>query len=606
MDPVLKDSRVRSDDRVQGGYYQFVARLMPGMTWPQANSELGSLPTWLLQQFPTENEKFKTVTFTERGSLDSQGRQTFATMMVIMFGASALVLVIASSNVASLVLMRGVARRDEVAVRKALGAGRWRILWQHVTEAVLIWLLGGIAGALAVFTLVKVGFGPALAVFGIPEIAVPFEWRVVGFAAGFALATGVLFSIAPAWKAMAVTPASNLPAPGTRATRQFSAGSVLTVVQLSASLALLVSALMLGATLRNLMLLDLGFEPENVTVFTARPPRALSDPAAHAYLAEFTERLAARPGVDAVAMASGAPFVANPSGSRIRRPGSDRYVQIESLQILSPNYFETLRIPLIRGRAFTASEIPAPGVSGVPAVILSESLARQLFGTVEIIGRTVEIPVYQQPIDVYPVVGVAADVRYAEFADGPKPLLYSPGGAPRAMLIARASQPMHLAAEIAQVAASLNTPPPNDISTLDQAIRRTRAEWDVLTWLMTSLAVIASVLAAVGVYGVVAFAAASRRAEYGIRIALGASPGMVRRHVLRGAAIMAVAGVVFGLGGGFGLMQVLRGRLVGVSPMEPAIWAIAAILLIAVVATASFIPARKASTVNLVDTLKAM
>jgi ABC-type antimicrobial peptide transport system permease subunit len=218
--------------------------------------------------------------------------------------------------------------------------------------------------------------------------------------------------------------------------------------------------------------------------------------------------------------------------------------------------------------------------------------------------------VYQKGPQTYPIVGVSADVRVSNLAEAPPPMLYNPdglGGFRRdRTLIALASTSMPLMSDIEAVADSLGGTVPNGVVTLEDAVAQVRGEWDVLTWLMTVLAVIASVVTAVGVYGVVAFTAESRRAEYSIRMALGASTNVVRRQVLRGALIMAGAGLVFGMAGGFGLMQVLRSRLVGVSLLDPMVWGVAAALLVALVAMASLIPARKAARVNLADTLKAM
>ena len=315
------------------------------------------------------------------------------------------------------------------------------------------------------------------------------------------------------------------------ATRRFSGGPILTVVQLSASLALLIGALMLGATLRNLLAVDLGFDPDNVTVVRVQPAAALSDAAAYVYLNEFRERLAARPGIVSVVMADGAPFAAGSNAFlSVRRDAADTFVETHTHQVLSPDYFAALRIRLLRGRSFTPAEIPRPGGGETPAVVLSESLARQLFGSIDVVGRTVQIPAYQQAPKTYPIVGVAADVRYASLTDGPLRTLYNPaalGGFQRGttmIAVARTSAPVM--PDIQSVAESLGTPVPRGARTLNEAVAGARVEWDVLTWLMTILAVIASIVASVGVYGVVAFNAASRRAEYSIRMALGASTGV--------------------------------------------------------------------------------
>jgi len=336
-----------------------------------------------------------------------------------------------------------------------------------------------------------------------------------------------------------------------------------------------------------------------------------SEEAAYGYLQAFKARLAARPGVSSVAMADGAPFVGGRGvGSRVRRSPADEYAEVWVQFLLSPDYFSTLGISVRRGRTFTEEELPAPGRPGRPLVVLSESLARRLFGTIDVVGQTVEQPVYQQPSETLEIVGVAADVRVDSLTEPAPPTLYRARGTEavqrEASVIVRTTVDAPLAPEILAVAESLGSPPPTTIVTMNEAIARRRGELDLLTGLMTVLAIVAIVVASVGVYGVVAFAAASRRTEFGIRMALGASAAMIRRNVVRGAAVMAGAGLLVGLGGAYGLMQVLRGWLVGVSPLDPVIWGSAAILLVAVVALASLIPARQATRVSLADTLKAM
>jgi hypothetical protein len=367
---------------------------------------------------------------------------------------------------------------------------------------------------------------------------------------------------------------------------------------------------MLGSTLRHLMAVDLGFEPNQVTVFNVAVSPGTSESGARSYLGEFSRRLAAQPGVKSVAMAHGAPFAGAANlRMRVRRDAADEYFETHLHAVLSPGYFSALGIRLIRGRDFSADEILAPrDTAGV--VILSESLARRLFGSVDVVGRTIQEPVYQQPAATRLIVGVAADVRVSSLIDQPLPLFYGGGGATGfsrgATVIVRMAEGAAVQQHVQSVAASLGSAPPVGIHTLDEAVTRARGQWDVLAGLMVTLAMVACVLSAVGVYGVVAFAAASRRAEWGIRMALGASVSSVQRLVFRGAAIIAAAGLACGLVGAFGLMQVLRHRLVGVSPFDPMIWISAAILLVILVVTASLIPARQAARGSLMDTLRAM
>src|SRR5688500_10359352 len=508
-EPLVKNMRERRpDDRALGGYYEFAGRLAPGATRAQVDTELALATAWLLEQFPEENGKFKEVGFHDWGPIDALGREPLALLVSVMFAASLLVLLIASSNVASLLLMRGVARRGEVAVRQALGAGRWRTVRQHVTEATLLWLLGGVAGTLVVWGILQIGVTSRLSLLGVPALPLGLDRQAVAFALGLALLVGVLFSMVPAWRVTNVKPAVVLQASSAASTRRFRILPLFTVVQLAASLALFVGALMLGLTVRNLMAVDLGFDPRNVTVFNVQPPSGASPEAAYSYVTQFRTLLAARPGVTSVAVATGAPLAgAGSSFTRIRPAGGDEFTETPVHQVLSPEFFSLLRIAVLRGRSFLPEEVATLASPRGTSVILNETLARSLFGTADVVGRRIEIPQYQQAPRSYAIVGVVADVRQVNLTDAPPPTVYTPEGVERLIsgttLIARADDARPLAAEIEGIAQSLRTPPPAGIRTLEEAVAGARVEWDLLAELMVLLAAIASVVAAVGVYGVV-------------------------------------------------------------------------------------------------------
>jgi predicted permease len=610
-EPLVRQLRGRrADDRATGGYYQFVGRLVAGATWQQADAELATMIPWLREQFPSENGKLSAIGFHNQGVINSLGRQQLVSLLAVMFGASVLVLLIASSNVASLLLMRGVTRRDEVALRQALGAGRGRVMRQHVTEASLLWLVGAVGGTLIVWGVLRAGLISRLSVIGVPDLPVPLDGQAFAFAGLLALVIGILFSLVPAWATTKVRLGSAAPAVTTIAGRRFRLAPVLTAVQLSASLGLLVGALMLGATVRNLLAVDLGFDPALVTTFRITAPVGATPETAYTYVNEFRTRLAARPGVESVTVAPGAPFAGAVNFlQQIRPAGEQEFTDILAEHLSSPEYFTTLRIPLRSGRTFAASELAAPGRPRTDYVVVNETLARRLFGTLDVIGSTVEMPAYQRAPEAFSIIGVVKDVRYLTLDEPPPPVVYRPDGstflANGATAIVRSRESPLPIEEVERIAAALGSPLPPAVRTLDAAIARARGEWDVLAALMAILATIASMVAGVGVYGVAAFAAASRRSEFGIRMALGASVSNVRRQVLGGAAALTISGLVLGSAGAYALMRVLRARLVGVSELDPLVWASAALILIVLVAVASVVPARSASRLNLVDTLKA-
>jgi hypothetical protein len=383
---------------------------------------------------------------------------------------------------------------------------------------------------------------------------------------------------------------------------------------------MLVGALLLTATLRNLAQVDLGFDPDRVTTAAVRPASVgLMPDAAFAYYAGVLERLAARPGIEAVSLAYDAPFA---GGGRtfqgIRRAGDppEDSFDVAVTQVLSPDYFRTLNIRVQRGRPFAGHEISMPIREGGPrAVMLSAALARRLFGTIDAVGQFVEFR-QKGRAGRHEVVGVTSDVRLTDLTGDPPPVLFDPVGlglagtfglaGTYATVIVRAQPQVDAAAEIRRATAEVNASVPVTILPLTQAVERARVEWDVLAWLMVAVAGVATVLSAVGVYGLVAFGAAERRREFGIRSAFGCSPALIRRLVLRRASALTMAALVFGLAGAVALARVLESRLVGVQPFDPAIWTASAIALVVIVLVASMVPARRAARVNPADTLRAL
>lgn len=334
------------------------------------------------------------------------------------------------------------------------------------------------------------------------------------------------------------------------------------------------------------------------------------------YYDEFMRRLATHPGVAHVALADSAPFVESRSSKRLRRTGDE--TDIPALQpyvshVLSPHYFDAIGLRVLRGRTFTAQEIGA-GTKPQPVVVLSESLARRLFGTIEVIGQSVESPSSRGPSARSDVIGVVADAHFFSLIDQPELMLYdligiSAGRFPplNALILVRAAAGVDIDREARRIAASLNTSlPVTTVTTMTRAVQQARADQDALGRLLIALAVLACLLSGIGVYGVVAFASVSRRHEFGIRMALGATPERVRRLIIRGTIPMTIAGVAVGLGGAVGLVQALRSRLVGVQPFDPLIWSAAAITLVGIVLVASMIPAWRATRVSVAETLRTM
>ena len=617
--PIVHHRPLDFTDRGTGGFYEFLARIAPGASWAQVETELASLVPWLVQQHPEVNGRLKPYALhlfspIGLGGLPTNGGR-LRSMLAVMMAASALVLLIVCSNVASLLMMRGVGRRNEVAIRKALGAGRVRLIRQHATEGLLLWLVGGTVGVLFVWLLARLlDVAPLLGMRPVDD-QVPIDWRVLTFAAAVSLCIGLAFSLWPAVRAVRTDAGETLRETTQLATgRRATIGAALSAVQLAAALTLLIGTLLLAGSVRHLLEIPLGFNPADVTTFYVDPSSlGYSEAASFAYAREFERRLAATAGVQDVAIARHVPF-AVASFTRVRRRGANPNEVHRTLfnEVISPSYFQTLGIPVRRGRGFQSEDIGEPGHSSRRVVVVSENLATLLFGTADPIGQLIEMPVRGRERNAYEVIGVVGTSRFSELLGEPETILYEPAGMdeafrPSVSFLVRSHAAVTIAPQIRAIATALDRAlPVPSIQPLQRGIDSELADWTVLERLMRTLAIVAIGLAAVGLYGVVAFNVAQRRREFGVRVALGATPRNIMHLVLRSMSIVAGAGVLFGLAGALALVRGIESRLVGVDKFEPLLWVIAAAVLLAVVLLASIVPIRRATSGNVTQALRTL
>jgi putative ABC transport system permease protein len=532
-----------------------------------------------------------------------------------MLAMSGLVLVVACSNVANLLLMRGIGRKGEVAIRTALGAGRLRLLRQHLTEGVVLWLLGGVtAVGFAWAALQLVEGGALLGLTGEME-QVPLDWRVIGFAASLSLVFGVIFSMLPAIRAARVEPVETLKQGSAQIARgTMRIGSALSVVQIALSLTLVLGALLLAASGRSLTAVDLGFDSRGLYSFSVRPGSVgYSSERAAVYRDEFRRRLSLSAGVHQVSVSTRAPFTGSMMTTRLRAAGSDTYTASASNEIITPSYFATLGIATQKGRVFNDQDLGGDGGAPRPVVVIGARLAEALFGSEDPIGRRIEFGTRGMAGRLYEVIGVVGDVRLRSLTDPVDLVVYHAAGMdgrpPRtdAVFLVRARDGADLGAEVRAIAATLDRSlPVLRLTSITAAVETARAEWTRLSHLFTMLAVIAGVLAAVGLYAVVSFGVAARRREFGIRLALGAAPVRVMTLVLRRTAVLTVTGLVLGMVGAIFLTQIIDSRLFGVTRFDPAAWTVAGLVLVVIALAASWIPARRAVRVPVTDALRSL
>jgi predicted permease len=525
-----------------------------------------------------------------------------------------LILLITCANVANLLLARAGARQKEIAVRLATGAGRLRLVRQLLTESLLLAGLGGLAGlALAA------GLGGVLASFTPPNnfstvtLDNKLDWRVLGFTFGLSLLTGVLFGLAPAL----VTSRPNLVSALKDESALFGAGvrrlsprNLLVVGQVALSLIVLVGAGLCVRSLRNLQSIEAGFDPSRVLVLSAdvslsgyNNERGLN------FYSLLTERIRTLPGVEAVSVAALVPlgggfgmnFVANVEG-HAPQPGESLTLDYN---IVGSDYFRTLKIPLLEGREFLASDTD----SSAKVAIVNETAARRFWPGQNPIGRRLADSRAFFDTEWKEIVGVVKDSKYRTLIEEVQPTIYVPLSqdyrSNMALHVRTAGSPETMLAAVRREVQAMDAKLPlYDVKTLEEQKSGSLYTSRMAATLLTVFGLLALLLAAVGLYGVVAYAANRRVREIGIRLAMGAQGHQIRRHIMREGAAMVMIGLLLGLGGAIACTRLLESFLFGVTPLDPLAFAGAAGLLAIVALLANYLPARRASRISPMSALR--
>ena len=545
-----------------------------------------------------------------QGELDL--RRRFAPQLYLLFGAVSLVLLIACANVANLTLARSAGRQKEIAVRLALGARRFRLIRQLLTESVLLSLMGASFGLLfAVWikdALLSVSqWGGA----GMAALNPQLDLRVLGFTLLLSLLTGVLFGCAPAWRSTRVdlTPALKETGRNSCGLSRSWLSKGLVVTQVALSFVLLIGAGLALRTLRNLQNVDAGFNRENLLLFSVSPGQLgyKGERLANLYRQLF-ERLDAVPGARGMTCSS-APLLANSvsdlgiflDGAPIANDDTNQPIASGITLFLSvrENFLEAMGIPLLQGRALRPQDDErAPRV-----VIANQAFVKQFFPNENPIGKRFGfLPDTANQIEI---VGVAADAKYTSLRDEIKPTIYIPWSqelrfAGYMAFEARATgDPIALVSAVREAVRNVesNLPVSNIKTQIEQSDETLRAE-RLFARLLGFFGALAMLLAGIGLYGVLAYAVAQRTQEIGVRVALGAQTGDVLRLVISQGMLLALLGVIAGLGGAFGLTRLMQTLLYSVSPTDPLTFAVIAVLLLLVASLACWIPARRATKVD--------
>jgi putative ABC transport system permease protein len=579
-----------------------VARLKPGVDVSRGRAEMQAISRVLEQEYPEDNTGWGATVVPLRDDLVGNVRPS----LLILLGAVAVVLLIACANVANLVLARTLARRREMAVRLALGAGTARIVRQVLTETTLLALAGGALGLLvarAGVELITAFFGD-----GLPrEMPIQADGGVLMFTVLVSLATGVAAGLAPALRLARSSVTAGIKEGGDRGGSDASGSrvrSTLVIVEVALSLVLLIGAGLLIRSLWLLTAVDPGFDPRGVlNGFVSLPERRYPEKADQARLFEqLLARVHALPGVESAAITTVLPLSGEGNSWPVQIEGRPQLPMAQQPQVqgnlITAAYLRTMRIPIVRGRDFTDADR-----QGAPAVALvSEAMARRLWPGEDPIGQRLTAAFF--PEAVREVVGIVRDVRERELSTSGTaslylPLAQAPWPAAAVVVRTRLSAPEALASSLVQTVRALDRDLPIvDVMAMDMVVSRSMSDRQLTMYLLASFAAFALVLAAIGLYSVLAYGVRGRVREIGIRIALGADRRGLVRMVVADALRPTLVGVVIGLAAALAMGRVVQSLLFGVSPSDPTTWAGVSLLIVAVALAASALPAYSATRVD--------
>jgi putative ABC transport system permease protein len=594
----------------RGDFLQVVARLKPNVSADQARAELQGIAKRLEQQYPDTNTGWLSFLVPLHEELTGNIRPA----LLILLGAVAFLLLIACANVANLLLARASARQREIAVRSALGASRARIIRQLLTENLILSLAGGAAGLLLAFwgTQALLAISPG----NIPRLqSIGIDPQVLLFTIGISLTTGVLFGLAPAVIVSKLNLNDTLKEGG-RSSAEGAGGrrvrNGLAIAEIALSLILLVGAGLLIRSFLRLQEVKPGFNPDNI--LTAQLSLPVAKYAENQQVVNFydqlLERLAQQPGVKSVSLTNGLPMGGGGDflaffveGKPIAR--TDRVPDAESRTIGS-DYFRTMEIALRRGRFLSEQETQdAPR-----AAVINEALAKKYFAGEDPIGKRITFG-DPQAADAtwWNIVGIIADVRQSSLDKDAYPQIFRvyKQNPSRGMTVVMrtAGEPTSMANTLRQEVWSLDRQQPlHNVRTLEQVLADSIARPRFNTLLITILAGVALVLAAVGIYGVISYSVTQRTHEIGVRMALGASSGNVLRLVVGHGMFLAGIGLAVGVVGAFAVTRIMGSLLYGVSASDPLTYIVLVALLGFIALVASYIPARRAMRVDPVVALR--
>ena len=584
----------------QAHYLLVLGRLKQGVTIQQAQADMTKISANLQSQFPETNAEAGARVVSMHEEIVGDIKPALKILLAVV----AFVLLIACANIANLLLARASSLSKEIAVRVALGASRVRIIRQLLTESTLLALAGGVLGLLLAYEGIQmlVALNPG----DIPRVKeINLDFNVLGWTILLSVLTGVLSGLAPALQVSRPNLNETLQEGGRGAdpgAARHRVRNLLVILEVAVSLVLLTGAGLLIKSFINLQRVNPGFNPENVLTMRVSLP-AYKYPAPDqkkTFTTELLQRVKHLPGVESAAISTALPLSTDEAASSFtvegQPPPSDGSFPIANFRTVSPDYFQVLQIPVLKGRVFTDAD--TKDIQSV--AVINQTMARNVFGDQDAIGKRIFIGGDTNPSEI---VGVVGDVRHRSLDAELKPEMYvsylqAPAGF--FMLAVRTGlEPLSMVGAVRnEVLAIDKDQPVSGVKTMSQLRSESLASLRFNTVALSIFAGLGLVLAAVGIYGVMAYSVGQRTHEIGIRMALGAQPGAVMRLVLGQGMLLVLIGVVLGLALSFGMTRIMASLLYGVSATDPMTFVFVAVALSLVALLANYIPARRATKVD--------
>jgi putative ABC transport system permease protein len=586
-------------------FLQAVGRLKPGVTVEQANAELNTITARLSHQYPETNAEGHQVVITPLAQhIFGNARPA----LHLLLAASLLLLLIACGNIANLLLARATARQREIAVRAALGASRSRLLRQFLTESLVLAFIGGTCGILLAFWLVNLLI--YLAPADIPRIeTVAINGTVAAFTCLITLLTVAVFGIVPALSTSKIDLNESLKetttkVAGARQSRRLR--SALVIGEVAITLMLLIGANLIGRSFLNLRQVPLGFDPQNVLTMqlSLQGQKYREASARQDFFKQLLERVESHPGVVAAGAVLIRPLEGTigwdmPYATEGQTPDEANRNAVPNYQVITPRYFRAMSIPLIKGRDF--SENDSEESQGV--VIISETMARRIFAPgSDPIGQRIKLEPSDPESAWRTVVGVVSDVRYRELGDVRFDVYVPYRQSPvvfRYLIIRTSSDPQAFAPMVRLEVAALDpTQAVTDVKTMEQLVARSLSRPRFNMILLSFFALLAALLASIGIYGVMSYSVTQRTNEIGIRMALGAQRRDVLKLIVNHGLKLSLIGIGLGAVGAFLLTRVMTSLLFGVSATDPLTFILVGAFLLTVALLACYLPARRATKID--------